>query len=87
MVYVFHMRLDRPPAPPLEDWSSNRMLSADERGRRLVECLRLMDAVLRGRPDRARVLAFQEPLPESTVIALRRLRAAYAARRPEPRQP
>lgn len=85
-MYTCLVRLDRPLAAPAEDWSDNRRLSPDERGRRLVECLRLGEAILKGRPDRARVLAFQEALPESTQTALRRLRAAYAWR-PEQRKP
>lgn len=55
-----------------------RHLTPDQRGERLVQCCRLAMAILRGRPDSDRVLAFRDPLPESSVELLDKLRKRYA---------
>jgi hypothetical protein len=61
--------------------------AADYRGLSPVERLRLTAIACRGaarqlasRPDRLRILAHRDPLPNSTVVALERLRREHAAR-------
>lgn len=57
-----------------------RRLTPDQRGERLVQCCKLAMAILRGREDADRVLAHRDPLPDSSLQLLARLRATYRAR-------
>jgi hypothetical protein len=59
-----------------------RRLSVEERARLTAMACRGAARQLRGRPDRERLLAYRDPLPESTTQALARLRARYRATRP-----
>lgn len=51
-----------------------RYLSAAERAQHLAIACRTSARMLRARPDRLRVIALKDPLPESSVAALARLR-------------
>jgi len=52
-----------------------RERSAEERARATAAACRAAARQLANRPDRERLLAYRDPLPESTIAALRRLRA------------
>lgn len=54
-------------------------LSPEERARMLAAACRAGARLLRARPDAARLLERTDPLPESTVRALARLRALKQA--------
>lgn len=54
-----------------------RHLTPQARGRATAAACRSAARQLASRPDRARLLEYRDPLPESTVAILRRLRAAY----------
>ena len=58
-----------------------RNLALVERARLLAAACRAGAELLRSRPDAARAAAFRDPLPESSVRVLARLRARAAARR------
>ena len=63
-------------------------LTVEERGRLLAAACRAAGRMLRSRADAARAAAFVDPLPESSIRALARLRrAASARRRPTDRPP
>jgi hypothetical protein len=53
-----------------------RGLSTEARWHATAAACRAAARQLSQRPDRARILAFRDPLPESTVRILQRLRAA-----------
>lgn len=57
-----------------------RMLTAEERWRATAAACRAAAQQLAHRPDRARLLDYRDPLPESSVRALQRLRAAARGR-------
>ncbi|GAB5545214.1 MAG: hypothetical protein SangKO_049740 [Sandaracinaceae bacterium] len=52
-----------------------------ERGRLVAAACRGAAALLAARPDAARALAWEDPLPESTRAALARLRQEWRAKR------
>lgn len=52
-----------------------RGMTPEERGAKMAAACRAAAKLLRAREDRAVVLAYRDPLPESTVLALKRLRA------------
>ena len=52
-----------------------RALTPDQRARLLMAACRAGAELLRSRPDAERAAAFADPLPESTVRALARLRS------------
>lgn len=56
-----------------ERWAS---MSAAELWREVEDCARDAMWAVRASPFPDRVLAYEEPLPESTIVALRRLRAS-----------
>jgi hypothetical protein len=56
-------------------------LTIEERARLLAAACRAGARMLRSRPDAERVAEFLDPLPESSVRALARLRREAAARR------
>jgi len=58
-----------------------RSLTQAERADLLVAACKAGAVILLSRPDAERVAAYQDPLPESSVRALARLRAAYRAAR------
>lgn len=58
-----------------------RSLSFAERAQLLVAVCRAGAALLRARPDAERIASFVDPLPESSVKALARLRAENRAKR------
>ena len=51
-----------------------RAMSVEERGQLLAAACRASARMLRSRPDRERVLSLRDPVPESTRLALVRLR-------------
>jgi hypothetical protein len=57
-----------------------RSLTPADRARLLAAACRAGAELLRSRPDAERAAAFEDPLPESTVRALARLRARAAER-------
>jgi hypothetical protein len=57
-----------------------RGLSAEARARATAAACRAAARQLAARPDRERILAFRDPLPESSVAVLRDLRRAAKAR-------
>jgi len=57
-----------------------RRLTSAERTRLLAAACRAGAELLRSRPDAERAAAFEDPLPESTVRALARLRAQAGRR-------
>lgn len=57
-----------------------RDLTPAERARVLASACRTAAKLLAARPDAAEVLAFRDPLPESTVVALARLRGSARVR-------
>ncbi len=64
-----------------------RALSAAERAELLAAACRAGARLLASRPDAERAAAHEDPLPESSLRALERLRAEYRARggrRPTP---
>ncbi len=54
-----------------------RALSPDERWRLVAAACRGAARQLATRADRARLLAYRDPLPASSIAALERLRTAY----------
>lgn len=58
-----------------------RALSADQRVELLAAVCRAGAELLRSRPDAERAAQYRDPLPESTLRALERLRAQASARR------
>ena len=58
-----------------------RSLSPAERARLLAAACSAGAELLRSRPDAVRAAAFEDPLPESTVRALARLRAQATERK------
>ena len=60
--------IDREAAPYLG-------MPAEERARATAAACRAAARQLANRPDRARLLAYRDPLPERTIVILRRLRA------------
>jgi len=58
----------------LREVADYRDLSPEERGRLLAAACRAAARVLRSRPDRDLALETLDPLPESTIKALARLR-------------
>ena len=52
-----------------------RRMTADERWRHLSAACRAAARQLASRPDRERLLAYRDPLPESSAAILARLRA------------
>lgn len=78
-------------AVPLPSWADEvesvlrkaeryRDMTPDERGAHMAAACRANVTLLRGRTDAARVLAWVDPPPASTVAALARLRALVVAR-------
>jgi hypothetical protein len=63
-----------------------RGLSDAERADLLVAACRAGAKILLSRPDAERIAGYQDPLPQSTVRALARLRAAYRAARSAPKR-
>jgi hypothetical protein len=59
-----------------------RGLSSVQRAELLAAACRAAAELLRSRADAERAAAFRDPLPESSVRALARLRARASARRP-----
>lgn len=57
-----------------------RAMTPDERARVMRAACRAAARLLSTREDRERVLAHEDPLPQSTLAALERLRRAAAAR-------
>ena len=57
-----------------------RSLSAEARARATAAACRAAARQLANRPDRERLLAFRDPLPESSVAALRELRRVAKTR-------
>lgn len=57
-----------------------RALSTAERAELLAAACRAGARLLASRPDAERAAAYADPLPESTLRALERLRAEYRAR-------
>jgi len=57
-----------------------RNLTTEERWRATAAACRAAAKQLALRPDRERLLAYRDPLPQSTIDALRRLRASAAHR-------
>lgn len=58
-----------------------RGLTSEARSRFLAAACRGAARQLANRPDRERILAHRDPLPESSVIILQRLREEYRKRR------
>jgi hypothetical protein len=58
-----------------------RSLTPEQRAELLAAACRAGAALLRSRADAERAASFRDPLPESTLRALARLRAESAARR------
>jgi hypothetical protein len=58
-----------------------RSLSFAERAELLIAVCRAGAELLASRPDAERIASFVDPLPESTVRALARLRAEHRAKR------
>jgi hypothetical protein len=61
-----------------------RGLSFAERGRLTAMACRAAARQLAARSDRERLLAYRDPLPESTQRTLARLRARWRTARPQP---
>ena len=57
-----------------------RGLTPEERWRATAAACRAAAQQLAHRPDRARLLDYRDPLPESSLLVLRRLRAAARRR-------
>ena len=57
-----------------------RGMTPSERARVLRAACRAASRQLAGRTDRERLLAYRDPLPESSVQGLKRLRARYRQR-------
>ena len=53
-----------------------RGLTPTQRAHALAAACRAAARQLAGRPDRQRLLEYRDPLPQSSVVVLRRLRAA-----------
>lgn len=54
-----------------------RDMSPAERDLRIQQVCRLAAQILKDRPDRARILQWDDPLPESSIAILKRLREQY----------
>lgn len=57
-----------------------RRLTPNERGERLAQACDLAMEILRNRPDAERALAYQAPLPDSSIELLQRLRESHRRR-------
>lgn len=69
---------------PRGELESYRNLTHADRARMLAAACRAAARLLRSRPDARRATDFADPLPESSILILARLRASAAARRSVP---
>ncbi|MDI7266415.1 MAG: hypothetical protein QME96_00275 [Myxococcota bacterium] len=64
-----------------EEAAPYRLMTPEQRGALMAAACKAAARLLGVREDRRRVLAFRDPMPQSTLLALDRLRREAAARR------